>query len=252
MLLFIGEEVVVLYMRISLLSLLDTITKQARIVMVNGKLYVEKTYNVEPGVMKWYLIAASNFAFGVYPFKLKPLERLEREVTFLTSKNTCFEKPDIVIVDYMNLKVIREYVRGETYNFSAPPPVHYSIGRELGKCHEAGWALGDTKISNFIYDDGRIYVVDAEQAVNDGKPEYYAWDLLILASTLSIDGYAKTFRIEDRERVFGSILRGYLDGNTKGLEVLSVLRDQMKILVYLLVPFPLSHVFYRKIEELSP
>lgn len=238
-------------MKISFLSLLDTLAKQTRIVLVNGRLYVEKTYNVEPGIIKWYLIAASNSAIGVYPFKLKPLERLEREVAFLTSKNTCFEKPSILIVDYVNFKLLREYVRGDTYSFSAPSSVHYALGRELGKCHEKGWALGDTKISNFVYGDGILYVVDAEQAISDGKPEYYAWDLLVLASTLSIDGYAKTFRLEDRERVFGSILRGYLDGNSKGLEVLSVLKDQMKILVYLLVPFPLSHVFYRKIEEHS-
>lgn len=238
-------------MRLSIFSLLDAITKQTRLVMIDGRLYVEKTYSVEPGIIKWYLVAASNLAFGVYPFKLKPAERLEREVAFMTSSNSCFEKPGLILVDYINLKLVREYLKGEPYSFHAPPFVHYLLGRELGKCHERGWSLGDTKASNFIYWDGRVFIVDAEQAVREDQPEYSAWDLLVLVSTLAIDGYAKALHLEDRERVFDNILRGYTEGNSKSKEVFDLLKNQMKALVYFLVPFPLSHTFYKKLEEFS-
>lgn len=238
-------------MKLSILSLLDAIAKQTRIVMVNGKLYVEKTYSVELGVIKWYLVATSNLAIGIYPFKFRPAERLEREVQFLTSKNSCFEKPGLVLVDYVNLKIVRDYLKGDPYGFNAPLSIHYALGKELGRCHDRGWALGDTKVSNFIYQDNRVYIVDAEQAVQESRPDYFAWDLLVLISTLAVDGYTRALHLEDRERVFENILRGYTHGNSRGIEVVDVLKNQMKPLVYFLIPFPLSHMFYKKLEEQS-
>lgn len=230
---------------------MDAFTSQSRLVMFSGKIYVEKTYAAEPGIIKWYLVTVSNLAVGVYPFKLKPPERLEQEVAFMRSKDTCFNKPELILVDYINLRLLREFVKGKGYSFQAPSLVHYLIAREIGKCHERGWAFGDSKITNFLYDDEKLYVIDAEQATSNGKPEYYAWDLLVLVSTLSIDGYVKALYSEtNRERVFDNIVRGYLDGNSNGLEVLKLLKtNYFKSLLYLLVPFPLSYMFYKKVEE---
>ncbi|MEM4541763.1 MAG: hypothetical protein QW159_01245 [Desulfurococcaceae archaeon] len=238
-------------MRLSLLLFMDNVAKQSRLIMIGNKVYIEKTYSAEPGIIKWYLVSVSNLAVGVYPFKLKPHERLENEVEFMRSKNTCFNKPEVVLVDYINLKLIREFVKGKVYNLQAPPLIHYLIAREIGKCHERGWAFGDSKITNFLYEGENLYVVDAEQATSSGKVEYYAWDLLVLVSTLLIDGYIKAlFSEADREKAFENIIRGYLEGNSNGLEVLKLLKTtQFKTLLYLLIPFPLSYMFYRKIEE---
>ena len=71
---------------------MDNVAKQSRLIMIGNKVYIEKTYSAEPGIIKWYLVSVSNLAVGVYPFKLKPHERLENEVEFMRSKNTCFNK----------------------------------------------------------------------------------------------------------------------------------------------------------------
>lgn len=238
-------------MKFSFILAFDVVAKQTRIIIANEKLYVEKSYMGEPGFIKWYLIAASNLLIGVYPFKTKPIERMEQEVLFFKHKESCFNKPDVIIADYINMRLVREFISGETYRFNAPPHIHYKVSEELGKCHASGWSLGDTKVSNFVYTGDKVYVVDAEQAIREGKLEYQAWDLLLLISTLSIDGYTKALHQEsERERVFKLVLDGYAAGNPEHLEVFKLLKSpQFRHLVFLLVPFPLSLVFYRKLEE---
>ena len=107
----------------------------------------------------------SNLAIGKYPFEQDPSERLEREVNFMRHAENCFDKPQILLVDYSNNTLIRDFIGGDIYSYNAPSIIHYKVARELGKCHEHGWALGDAKISNFVYTSGEhVYIVDAEQA----------------------------------------------------------------------------------------
>jgi tRNA A-37 threonylcarbamoyl transferase component Bud32 len=241
--------VAVVYM--SPIRLFDLASKQTRILLVGGSRYVVKEYESEPGVIKWYAVVAANMAIKIYPFTQSPFERLEREVSFLRQGFKCFKKPALHVVDYVSLKTIREFVRGDPYSSKAPPHIHSTIGRCLAECHERGWSLGDTKISNFIYSDFEVYVVDAEQAVNEHNPRYGAWDLLILASTLAIDIYP-SLRYNNYSRIIGEVLRGYGEQGGVAESVLKQLEEpDFKILSYILIPFPLNVIFAKRLEEVK-
>ncbi|MEM0249425.1 MAG: serine/threonine protein kinase, partial [Desulfurococcaceae archaeon] len=237
-------------MKLNLVNVLDTLSKQSRLVVVDGKMYVVKDYASEIGLLKWYIVTLSNIAMGIYPFKFEPVERLKREVSFMRRAFKCFHRPELLLVDYGRVKIVREFVKGKVYNYNAPCSVHFELGRGMGSCHESGWVLGDTKISNFVYQGDRVYIVDAEQAINEYNPEYAAWDLLVLASTLFMEGYVKALNTDMSGRVIEFILKGYLEGNGDGINVLKTLRtSDFKALLYLLVPFPLNYLFAKKAEE---
>lgn len=239
-------------MKFSIVSVFDTLSKQSRIIMIGDKTYVVKDYASDIGLLKWYMITLSNLAIRIYPFALEPRERMMREVVFMKTAEKCFSKPEIMAIDYGRLKLIRAYVKGSTYSFTSPINIHYNIGYNLGLCHETEWVLGDTKISNFIHTDTSVYIVDAEQAVKKCSPEYAGWDLLVLVSTLFMEGYVKAISIVDESnRILENILRGYVNGFSKWREVLEVLRtSEFKLLIYLLVPFPTNYLFIKKIEEI--
>jgi tRNA A-37 threonylcarbamoyl transferase component Bud32 len=239
-------------MRSSVIDFLDEASKQVRYLIVNGRVYVVKKYASEPGLIKWFLISASNLAIGKYPFKLDPFERLKREVYFMRYSKRGFSKPEILVVDYSNIMLTREFVKGDVYGYSAPGSVHYEVARHLGVCHEDGWVLGDPKISNFIYSaEGRVYIVDAEQAIREYSSDYSAWDLLVYVSTLTIDGYVKALYSRDvYDSILENIITGYLQGNTNSKDVFkTLLTREFKALIYFFIPFPFNYTFVKKIEK---
>jgi tRNA A-37 threonylcarbamoyl transferase component Bud32 len=234
---------------LSPVRVLDYFSKQTRLLFINERSYVVKDYASEVGLLKWYLIVTSNLAVRIYPFKLNPVDRLNREVEFMYKADRCFQKPEIFLVDYKRLKLVREFVRGTIYSFNAPPGVHYLIGKNLGECHENGWFLGDTKASNFVVIGDKTYIVDAEQAVNEFNIRYAAWDLLVLISTLSMEGYLRALT-NNYPRILDEVLRGYFEGGGRLLEVLKILKEgEFKLLSYILIPFPLNIVYAKKLEE---
>lgn len=238
-------------LRPSIIDFLDEASRQVSYFVTSGGVYVVKKYATELGVIKWFLITASNAPIRKYPFTLDPSTRLDREVVFMRDES-CFSKPAIVLVDYYDNILVREYVRGDVYNYRAPSAVHYRVARELGKCHEYGWALGDAKISNFVYTSSeRVYIVDAEQATRGHSVDHFAWDLLVYISTLTIDGYWSAIYNRDvYEKVLDSVIEGYLAGNSSGREVLKRLSAiDFKTLTYILVPFPFNYVFTKKLER---
>lgn len=231
------------------LEFLDTFVKQSRFFIVDNNMYVLKEYASEIGLLKWYIIMVSNFAVGIYPFKLDPKERLIREVEFMSKSTKCFKKPEVLIVDYTKPKIVRSFVKGEVYSYDSPINIHYEIGKCLGFCHEEGWVLGDTKITNFVYNEKGLFIVDAEQAIREYNEKYAAWDILVLISTLSMDGYLKAVK-SDYSRIVDFILRGYIDTHRESADVIKMLRsNEFKPLILLLIPFPLNYVFYKKIGE---
>lgn len=239
-------------MKLGLVNVFDSLSRQTKVIIVNGKTYVAKDYASEVGLLKWYAITLSNIAVRKYPFKLEPVDRMKREVTFMRSPTKCFKKPEVLLVDYGRLRLIREFVKGELYSYNAPCHVHIEIGRSLGQCHDEGWVLGDTKITNFVYSGNEVYIVDAEQATKDYRPEHAAWDLLVLVSTLFMENVVMALKdIEMSARYIDLILNGYLEGNRgSGLDSLkTLLATDFKLLAYLLIPFPLNYVFTRKVEE---
>ena len=61
-----------------------------------------------------------------------------------------------------------------------------SYGRDLGKVHRAGIALGDAKAENIVVKDGSLYFTDLEQAVENGDPAWDIAEFLYYAGKLSL------------------------------------------------------------------
>ncbi|MEM4717302.1 MAG: hypothetical protein QXE81_00895 [Desulfurococcaceae archaeon] len=233
-------------------ELVDSISKQTRVIIVGKDIFIVKNYASEIGLMKWYIIALSNLTIKVYPFTQDPLERMDREAKFYKAHVKCIMKPEFYIVDYTNLKLIRNFIKGRTYSYTAPLGVHYEIGKCLGKCHEEGWVFGDTKVTNFVFSDTGVYIIDAEQAIEKYDSRYAAWDILVLISTLSTTGYFKALLDEHGfYRVISEILNGYKEGNRRFWEVFANFRiSEFKLLTYFLVPFPYNYYLSRKLSDI--
>ncbi len=94
--------------------------------------------------------------------------------------------PNIV---YLNIKqriLVERYLPGPSFADLAKEAVNRSqltesesklaesLGETLADIHRSGVSVGDTKPENFVIKDGKIFVVDLEQA---GKRKDYAWDI---------------------------------------------------------------------------
>ena len=149
----------------SIIEYLDYFSKQTQIYKLNGKKLVIKNYKKETGILKWLVINATNLTINIYPFAFQPLKRLERECFFFKEAPKIFSKPKIYLTDFVKLKLVREYVEGVSYSSILDEAEFRKLGNRLCRLHLEGWALGDSKISNFVSRGRGIYIVDAEEAI---------------------------------------------------------------------------------------
>ncbi len=113
-----------------------------------------------------------------YPFAVSSKSRLERELEFLNADNR-IKKPKVYEFSIEKKELYREYVQGKlTYCDGS------KIGKLMSDIHKEGYSLGDSKLDNFICNEGGAYIIDAEQAVRTKSKRYMYWDisLLILSS----------------------------------------------------------------------
>ena len=94
--------------------------------------------------------------------------------------------PNIVYLSVKQRILVERYISGPSFADLAKEAVNQSsltsaqselaesLGETLGDIHQTGVSVGDTKPENFVVKDGRIFVVDLEQA---GKRNDYAWDI---------------------------------------------------------------------------
>jgi tRNA A-37 threonylcarbamoyl transferase component Bud32 len=79
-----------------------------------------------------------------------------------------FNVPEVI--DHSDTTIVKEYVPGETLDKALTPEVSYDLGKLIGELHkgngkEEGISLGgDTKLDNFVLNDGEIYIIDPECA----------------------------------------------------------------------------------------
>jgi len=237
---------------IDILELLDSFSRQVDVVAIDSRKLVVKEYGSERGLVKWFIVNLSAIPIGVYPFALNPVNRMEREVGFLRGHTRGFLKPELYVVDYVGKRIVRSYVEGEKLSYHSKPEVFSEFGRSLSELHCSGWALGDTKISNFIYNGKGVYIVDAEQSLKTDSIEHYAWDLVVFLSTLGISCYSNCainpYFYEERVEGF---LKGYLESPCSRVSdaVGAVRNGNTRILLYLLVPFPLNTKAIKLLES---
>ncbi|MEM1599982.1 MAG: serine/threonine protein kinase, partial [Sulfolobaceae archaeon] len=129
--------------------------------------------------IKWYFISAF---FWNYPYVADPKERLKREINFFLERfSDSIIMPKLIDIDLKELCIIREFIKGEEIGVDNIG----IVGKGLREIHDAGYVLGDTKISNFVVVNDKLAVIDAEQSLKSTDSYYRAWDLLVLFLFLS-------------------------------------------------------------------
>lgn len=162
--------------RLNLGGLLDRLISQSEVVETAEGRYVIKSFWSEKSSIKWFPVTA--LLSPIYPFAFNPRERLRRELDFFNARWSSFKTPRILEIDEENCRVVREYVDGRQLDIRVDAR---KLGLAIGEVHERGWALGDTKPTNFLVGgDGTLYVIDAEQAVKGAEKHHAAWDIYLI------------------------------------------------------------------------
>jgi len=101
--------------------------------------------------------------------------KMFKEMNFLTPKVIGLFLSDLILVmnyiEGVDLGTISsEFLRGKSQDLE---PIRL-YGDNLGRLHSKGYTLGDTKPSNAIYNNSKLYFTDLEQASKGGD---YSWDI---------------------------------------------------------------------------
>jgi Kae1-associated kinase Bud32 len=190
---------------------LYTITENGR----TEKIVVKHFASVK--AVKW---AAMNlWVAGIKKFKVDPSIRLNREYgAMLHMKTLGINTPEILAVAPDKRLLITRYIEGETLsdiissvldNKTSDMTVIIEFGKLLHKLHANGCTLVDTKPSNMLVSNERIYFTDLEQfAFSDDK----AWDVICFIY------YSMKFtsNVEGARKVVRAFLDGYVqDGDVQ-------------------------------------
>jgi tRNA A-37 threonylcarbamoyl transferase component Bud32 len=103
-------------------------------------------------------------------------------------------------------EIIAKYLSGESDNLE---PVKL-YGRTLAVVHSKGYTLGDTKPSNTLYSDSKLYLTDLEQAMEGGDPswdvaEFIYYAIKLTPSLQRVKSFVEAFK------------EGYLTGGDRGV-----------------------------------
>lgn len=212
---------------------------------------VLKTYGKEAGIVKWFLVSTANTFINLYPFTMNPQVRLMREVSFMRAREISVPRPEIYLVNYVKPSLYREYVEGETIDPSYPQDMEI-IAETLCSIHQSGYALGDSKYSNFIKSrENVIYVIDAEQSTTTLSETHQAWDLFVYMVTSSLKIYGKAVRNNAvYEKTLSSFISRYVECLKSTKPVEELLKPSFTALFSTLVPPPLNLLMYKVIRGL--
>ncbi len=167
---------------------------------------------------KWYPL--SLWSFGARSFALSSQARLSKEYAtneFLHSEG--FHVPKIFCVSNADRLIFMEYIEGENLGqvikrlalASSQEKIDEEIskieqaGEILAKVHSHNMTLGDTKPENMLCcHDGTIYLIDFEQAAQDGDK---SWDIAVF---LYFAGYYIQPFSNNAKAIVESFISGYL------------------------------------------
>jgi Kae1-associated kinase Bud32 len=168
--------------------------------------------------VKW---AAMNvWVAGVKRFQVDPSLRLSREYAAIRHMKTLgIDTPEILAVALDKRLLITKYIEGETLsdiinsileNKTSDTGMITQFGKLLCKLHASGCTLGDTKPSNMLVSNERIYFTDLEQfAFSDDKP----WDVICFIY------YSMKFtsNVEAARKIVRAFLDGYVQDGDKSV-----------------------------------
>ena len=189
---------------------------------------------------KWMFLAA---AFTpVVEFKVSSSDRLGSEYKFnrrirgIEGLGTA----KILLVDLKSHILVEEYVEAESLDEvisrwyeqgEEERAALRGVGRSLGRVHSEGISICDTKPDNLFWKDGRLWIVDLEQA-RLGSSDEFAWDVTEFIYYSAINR-TKLDVLSDMAREF---LAGYSE--TSPRDVLAVASGKRYLLPFTLLVFP--------------
>jgi len=180
------------------------------------KIVVKRFKNI--AALKWAFLNV--WALPTKKFEQNPDARMAYEYTALLKfRELGFNTPHILLLylsdrilvtEFLEGKslaeIIAKYLSGESDNLE---PVKL-YGRTLAVVHSKGYTLGDTKPSNTLYSDSKLYLTDLEQAMEGGDPswdvaEFIYYAIKLTPSLQRVKSFVEAFK------------EGYLTGGDRGV-----------------------------------
>ncbi|MDW8045313.1 MAG: hypothetical protein RMJ31_06035 [Nitrososphaerota archaeon] len=171
------------------------------------KLVVKKFRDIKS--LKWALLGLWAFAKR---FDMAPISRLYREYFAIrTLRRYGLNTPEIVSVILNDRILVTKFIDGvnlgkvihDLYEGRGSEEAVKMYGEAIGIAHRAGYTLGDTKPSNAVLFNGKIYLTDLEQASLGGDKAWDVAEFLYYSSKL-------TLNIQTVKRITEAFLDGYL------------------------------------------
>jgi Kae1-associated kinase Bud32 len=161
--------------------------------------------------LKWVVL--NIWAFLSKRFDMSPMSRFYREYSALRKlREKGFNTPLALAVALDQKLLVTEYIDGHDMGQILPQAMSGEeegkraiqlYGETLGRVHHEGYTLGDTKPSNTIYRDGKVYLVDLEQAARNNDRGWDIAEFIYYSSKLTTDSQAVRQLVEE-------FLNGYL------------------------------------------
>jgi len=170
--------------------------------------FVSKRYQ-DVWSLKW--MVASLVALTARTFETRPMHRLANEYEgFLHFRMLGIRTPKVYVVAPEEKVMAREHLEGDSLEDmirekgSEYPVLNYveKFASALGKLHQTGMSMGDTKPNNIICKGEDIAVIDLEQAEENGDPSWDVAEFIYYTSTLVQE--------EDVWKLADSFVKGYL------------------------------------------
>jgi len=156
---------------------------------------------------KWALL--NIWAIPTKRFEQNPDARMAYEYTaLLRFRELGFHTPRILLVYLSDRILVTEFVEGrslahiitqylEGESDDLEPVKLY--GRTLAEVHSKGYTIGDTKPSNTLYCDSKLYLTDLEQAMEGGDPswdiaEFIYYAIKLASPSQRIKGFIEAFK----------------------------------------------------------
>ncbi|BAB66448.1 hypothetical protein [Sulfurisphaera tokodaii] len=208
---------------------------QTRLIDVDNRKIVVKCYSSSSS-FKWYLISP---AFRGFPYTSNPLERMNREINFFTYNwGDELKVPKVIDFDEETICMYREFIDGEEISDLEQ---FEELGRAINLIHKRNFALGDTKLENFLYNK-KVYVIDAEQAIQTSNTSYFSWDLLVLAFSMSYKF------LKDPQLFYLNYIK-ILEGYSPNKEIVKELLNFNNLPLLSLIPFTHYNYFKKAVEK---
>lgn len=157
-------------------------TTTKHIIEKDGKIFsfISKRYQ-DVWSLKWMI--ATIIALAARTFETRPMQRLANEYRgFLHLRMLGIRTPRVYAVAPEEKVMVREHIGGisledliKSKGLNEEVLNYISLyGSALGKMHQSGFSMGDTKPTNVLCEAGSIAIIDLEQAEENGDA---GWDI---------------------------------------------------------------------------